>query len=81
MKKHRPYIYVPKDDLPPGLLEMTTKLRDSSVDMSEKVEVATKLLTCTMLIDNAIWEFEDIYLPFIQENEELMRMLGSLVRQ
>ena len=60
---------------------MTSKLRDSRVDMSEKVEAATKLLTCTMLIDNAIWEFEDIYLPFIQENEELMRMLGSLVRQ
>ncbi len=80
-KEHRRHIYIPKDDIPDELVEMTRKARDTSIDMTERIEVAMKLLTCAMLIDNAIWEFEDTYLPFVEENEELVKVLRSLVYQ
>ena len=77
MRKNEGYVHLPVDDIPKELLDMVKVLNNNDLPFPERLQMANKLVTCSLLIDNSLWKFEDDYLPILEKNQKFMRMLRA----
>ena len=77
MRKNEGYVHLPVDDIPKELLDMVKVLGNNDLPFPERLQMASKLVTCSLLIDNSLWKFEDDYLPILEKNQKFMRMLRA----